>query len=28
MFILATLVNWWFPKQRMKRDASLICISN
>lgn len=23
MFILATLVNWRFSKQRMKRDASL-----
>lgn len=28
MFILATLVNWRFPKQRMKLDASSICISN
>lgn len=27
MFILATLVNWRFPKQRMKRDASSICNS-
>lgn len=23
MFILVTLVNWRFSKQRMKRDASL-----